>query len=120
LNQRLVESLPSEIKARFDIKLSRIDFQSRKAYGLSRASGQRKQGSVPGQEESQTQGTGGDLEKTGPGSKGKAKSEWVEDDQGTGFDLVVGCDGSWSKVRSEMMRVERYVVSRPDGKQAVD
>ena len=104
-----MESLPSDIKARFDIKLSRIDFNSRKAYGLSRSGSgiDKKQGSFPGQEESQTQGTGGDLEKTGHGAKGKAKSEWIEDEQGTGFDLVVGCDGSWSKVRSEMMRVER-------------
>lgn len=107
LNQRLVESLPTYIKTRFDIKLSRIDFKSRRAYGLSRPG---RPASVPGQEESQTQGTGGDLEQTGHGSKGKAKSSWVEDEDGTPFDLVVGCDGSWSKVRSEMMRVERYVL----------
>lgn len=104
LNQRLVESLPSEIATRFNIKLSRIDFKSRLAYGLSRSG---RPASVPGQEESQTQGTGGDLEKTGHGIKGKAKSEWAEDENGTPFDLVVGCDGSWSKVRSELMRVER-------------
>ena len=85
--------------------MSRIDFKSRKAYALSLP----KSKSVPGQEESQTQGTGGDLEKTGHGSKGKAKNYWTEDEEGTAFDLVIGCDGSWSKVRSEMMRVERYV-----------
>jgi kynurenine 3-monooxygenase len=62
---------------------------------------------VPGQEESQTQGTGGDLEQTSRGNKGKSKSSWTEDAEGTAFDLVIGCDGSWSKVRSEMMRVER-------------
>jgi len=100
-----VESLPSDIATRFNIKLSRIDFKSRKAYALSLP----KSKSVPGQEGSQTQGTGGDLEKTEHGSKGKAKNNWTEDAEGTAFDLVIGCDGSWSKVRSEMMRVERYV-----------
>jgi kynurenine 3-monooxygenase len=109
LNQRLVESLPSDITTRFNVKLSRIDFKSRKAYALSLPPSK----SVPGQEESQTQGTGGDLEKTGHGSKGKAKSSWTEDEGGTGFDLVIGCDGSWSKVRSEMMRVERYAICNP-------
>jgi len=89
--------------------LSRIDFKSRKAYALSLP----KSKSVPGQEEPQTQGTGGDLEKTGHGSKGKAKNNWTEDEEGTAFDLVIGCDGSWSKVRSEMMRVERYVSQCP-------
>ena len=107
MNQRLVESLPSEIATRFNIKLSRIDFKSRRAYASSPPSSVSQ--SVPGQEASQSQGTGGDLEKTGHGSKGKAKSSWNEDEEGTAFDLVIGCDGSWSKVRSEMMRVERYV-----------
>lgn len=113
LNQRLVEALPSDIKARFNVKLSRIDFKSRRAYALARSSPNKKADSVPGQEEAQTQGTGGKLEKTGHGSRGKAASNWVEDEDGTAFDLVVGCDGSWSKVRSEMMRVERYVFPPP-------
>ena len=78
-----------------------------------------KSRSLPGQEESQTQGTGGDLEKTGHGSKGKAKNNWTEDEEGTAFDLVVGCDGSWSKVRSEMMRVERYVSSDSTGESLI-
>jgi kynurenine 3-monooxygenase len=96
-----VESLPAaDIKTRFNIKLSRIDFKSRRAYASFQPKS--KSGSLPGQEESQTQGTGGDLE-----NKGKAKSGWAEDEEGTPFDLVIGCDGSWSKVRSEMMRVER-------------
>jgi hypothetical protein len=99
LNQRLLESLPSDITIRFNTKLSRLDLDSRTAW----ASSPEKSKPMPGQEDDDGE-IGGETKR-----KDKGKRKVVEDEKGTRFDLVVGCDGSWSKVRSEMMRVERLV-----------
>ena len=94
MNQRLVKALPSDVKMRFETKLSRIDFRTKQAYGVSRPSDV-----APGEEQTDT--------KLGGPSRPRDKRSAKEDSEGTPFDLVIGCDGSWSKVRSEMMRVQR-------------
>lgn len=101
LNQRLLEALPSGIKIRFQTKVSRIDFKTRKAWAKSAV----KKAVVPGQEHDDAQiGSSSGQDK----NRNKGKGEGGEEDkEGTGFDLCIGCDGSWSKVRSEMMRIER-------------
>lgn len=101
-----MEALPSEIKTRFNTKISHIDFASCHAYGVRR----KEQTIAPGQEN--------DDGRVGGGTRGEGRSKKreksVEDEEGTAFDLVIGCDGSWSKVRSEMMRVVRFVFSRTE------
>ena len=97
LNQRLLESLPEEIDTVFDVKLSKIDWKTRTAYGLVRR--QKPKQKLPGQED--------DDGKVGGGSRGEGSRDAGRDEIETRFDLIVGCDGSWSKVRSEMMRADR-------------
>ncbi|WWD17975.1 kynurenine 3-monooxygenase [Kwoniella shandongensis] len=111
LNQRLVESLPSSIKLRFNAKLSSVDFAHRKAYGASPSqehSTKKKKTSalVPGEEDDDGAIGGG-----GKKSKSKGKEDH-EDEEGTPFDLIIGCDGSWSKVRTAMMRMDRLDFSQ--------
>jgi len=96
LNQRLLESLPREIKAVFNVKLAKVDWKTRTAHGTS------KSGKVrPGQEH--------DNGRIGDGSRGESSKEGQggEETFESQFDLIVGGEGSWSKVRSEMMRVDR-------------
>lgn len=101
LNQRLVESLPPTVEARFNTKLSRLDLKKRLAWG-KHASAKVQ----PGQEHDNAQ-VGGEAGGQGKDRKKQTQTEGGEDSQPTAFDLVIGCDGSWSRVRSEMMRVDR-------------
>ncbi|WWD09231.1 kynurenine 3-monooxygenase [Kwoniella europaea PYCC6329] len=102
LNQRLVESLPAQIKIRFQTKLSRVDLNHRIAYGY-RAEKEKKD-VVTGEEHDDGRIAGGNSE--------KGKTESKEDEHGTKFDLIIGCDGSWSKVRTSMMRMDRIDFSQ--------
>jgi len=110
LNQRLLESLPSNIKIRFSTKLSRLDLNTRRAYGSSPEAKR----PLPGQEhdDGRIGGEQGGDSKDSSSRKGKGKQVVHEDGDATPFDLIVGCDGSWSKVRSEMMRVQRMDFSQ--------
>ncbi|KAK6905528.1 kynurenine 3-monooxygenase [Kwoniella mangroviensis CBS 8507] len=102
LNQRLLESLPSQIKIRFQTKLSRVDLNNRIAFGSGAEKD--KKDVVTGEEHDDGRIAGGNSE------KGKTKSK--EDEHGTKFDLIIGCDGSWSKVRTSMMRMDRIDFSQ--------
>ncbi|WVQ62370.1 kynurenine 3-monooxygenase [Kwoniella botswanensis] len=102
LNQRLVESLPAQIKIRFQTKLSQVDLNNRIAFGSGAE--KEKKDVVTGEEHDDGRIAGGNSE------KGKTKSK--EDERGTKFDLIVGCDGSWSKVRTSMMRMDRIDFSQ--------
>ncbi|WVR05750.1 kynurenine 3-monooxygenase [Kwoniella sp. DSM 27419] len=108
LNQRLVESLPDDIKIRFNTKLSRVDFQSKQAFGTY----PEKKQVVPGEEHDDAAIAGGGGGGGKKKDKGKGKERMKEDDQPTGFDLIIGADGSWSKVRNAMMRMERMDFSQ--------
>ncbi|KAK8865840.1 kynurenine 3-monooxygenase [Kwoniella newhampshirensis] len=107
LNQRLVESLPTDIKLRFNAKLSNVDFAKRTAYGSSPADKKHKKKAVPGEEHDD-----GAIGAGGKEGKAEDKGGDKEDKEGTAFDLVIGCDGSWSKVRTSMMRMDRLDFSQ--------
>ncbi|WVQ71023.1 kynurenine 3-monooxygenase [Cryptococcus sp. DSM 104548] len=91
LNQRLVQALPEGIKTRFNTKLERLDFKTKRAYASAS-----KDGAVTGEE----------------AGEGHKESGTLREEEGTAFDLVIGCDGSWSKVRAAMMRIDRVNFSQ--------
>ncbi|WWC86089.1 kynurenine 3-monooxygenase [Kwoniella dendrophila CBS 6074] len=112
LNQRLVESLPSEIKIRFQTKLSKLDLNDKIAFGESVE--KKSDVVVVGEEhdDGKIGGEGKGNTDNASNKKGKGKQSMKEDNEPTKFDLIIGCDGSWSKVRNSMMRMERIDFSR--------
>lgn len=82
LNQRMIELLPSSVEARFNTKLSRIDFANGTAHGVTTDRGA---------------GLGEETEDA-------RETDTVVVSK---FDLIAGADGSWSKVRGEIMRAQR-------------
>lgn len=112
INQRLVEALSDDIACRFSIKISRIDFKKRLAYGVGvdqKGKGRRPEHQgIDGKTRGGSSGQAEEDERiAGDGVVKEYKSGNDEDEEGTPFDLLLGCDGTWSKVRQEMMRIER-------------